>query len=371
VNIPRLQKFILIAIVIIAAQACAYVPSTRIRTINKFQDKLYVGTEDGYIKVLDPETGELIDKVTFPEFTHGNYFEVIQSKKRLIIRVKQKFYSLKTYPVYLIEDENRLVKIATVPNSFITTGADSSYYYAFDIKHRQKNLLILYRYDLERKQSQDFHLDNNADFVIMDVLESGDDKWYACLRNQVAEDAQVPTLIGKLFILRGHKENDDYELFEITDNTYKNVQITGDENYIWIYATRENSAIEVVRFSKNEKSFKLINTRAKGDPLKDFNPAVYLQDIAAYYPSYRVFYSDADYIWIGMDIRRRNPVISGKYIPYLIRFSKKDLSHERFLLKPTGPEAVKRIMKTPVDYIIFPFRVVILGFIFYFIGTPT
>jgi hypothetical protein len=232
------------------------------------------------------------------------------------------------------------------------------------------------RFDRTLRAQRPDHFDENRSLVVVGILEDAGSYWYVCLERRVVPPVtSLKEMSGRLVLVRRSKDTKEFRQFDASADVVRNVQAVTDEGAVWIFATaepvKERQVVEprIIRFSKADQTF---TTHAMQKALIPFPHEGALKDSGVLWAmagdkivrvatadmsltttalpkQFRTttnmnrapaLYSTADDLIIGAydQTARTHSGTADFPMPYVLRYSKADLTYEAIRVRPTRGE---------------------------------
>jgi hypothetical protein len=382
----------LLFILFVTLSACSRVPYANIISINQPQNLLYITArsddkDGGYVKVFDPNTYALKDKISIKDAGSPDIAGVFQDKDGLIAVVRDG--RSKAY-LYRLEEGRPIYRLGSIsPYAALFSGADQDYFYAISTADKKAQGIAIsgMRYDKTLRGQKLNHFTENPNLVVVGVSEDSDSYWYVCLERRVVPAFSSISELGGRMVLAGRsKDKKEYRQFEYAADTLRSVNSTADAGNVWIFATADvkddkgyHAESKVIRFDKSEQKFTTNNLPMFVVPFPHQQLAResdYVWTIGSDNRIIRI--SKKDYSYVATALPRHLRIFSGKQrtralfstedilligaydinnrtykgaedfpTPSLLIYSKSDMHYEQIPVKPTTWEAVKTGVANP------------------------
>ncbi len=376
----------LLFILFVTLSACSPVPYANIMSINQSQNLLYITArsddkDGGYIKVFDPNTYAVKDKITINDAGSPDIAGVFQENDGIIAVVRDG--RSKAY-LYRLEEGKPIYKLGIIsPAATLFSGADQDFFYAISTADKKARGIYIsgMRYDKTLKGQRPNHFSENPNLVVIGVSEDNDSYWYVCLeRSVVPAFSSISELSGRMVLAQKTKEKKEYRQFEYAQDTLRSVYSTADAGNIWIFATVDvkddkgyHAENKIIKFVKSELKFATDSLPMFVVPFPHQRldrESDYLWTIG--YDNRIIRISKKDYSYVSTALPRHLRMYSGRQrtralfstddillvgaydfdnrtykgaeefpTPYMLKFSKSDMRYEQIPVKPTTWEAVK------------------------------
>jgi hypothetical protein len=382
----------LLLILFAALSACSHVPYANITSINQSQNLLYItATSDdkggGYIKVFDPDTYAVKDKITITDAGSSEIAGVFQDKDGLIAVVRDG--RSKAY-LYRLEEGRPIYKLGIIsPSASLFSGADQDFFYAISSADKKAQGIYIsgIRYDKTGKGQLLNHFSENPNLVIIGLSEDNDAYWYVCLvRSVVAAYSSISELSGRIVLAKKSKDKKEFRQFEYGADVLRAVYSTADTANIWIIATVDvrddkgyHAENKIIKFEKSDQKYTTNGLPIFVIPFPHQRLARetdYLWTIG--YDNRIVRISKKDYSYVATALPKNLRMYSGRQrtralfstddsllvgaydfvnrtykgaeefpTPFLLKFSKSDMHVEQIPMKPTTGEALTAGVLSP------------------------
>ena len=374
-KVQGILKKLLILILAICF-GCAYVPSTKVDTIYKKGNTLYIATSDGAIKTFDAQSHKLTDRIEFPDMKYGRQYyaprvtKIFEDNNRIYLQVHQGNQN----KIYILSNGEALREVASLESPMVLTvdGKDDNYYY---INMTSNKTFRGFRLDKSFRTQSEGHFDNLNDLMLIDSSEDHDYYWYACIhKNEIEFNVKrTPEVLVQLTLIARKKSTVDSKLVELGQVGTDKLYIVDGGEALWIFSGKK-----LFRVLKDNMSYKLIDMPVPLVPVSDTatdnstyiwamnnkfgseeslifrinkttadivpTPVYFDKTIRIpTFPFERRFCADDNYLWLYSEISKTPGAPSGNFSPYLLQISKNNFTSSPLLIKPTIGEAISTV----------------------------
>jgi hypothetical protein len=384
-------------------------PSIKITHITSLPESIVIVTDDGIIKLFDPQTHELKKRLQFPETTYkkGHYkpsiTNAIHDKNTLFIQTNQYFAEAK---IFRLNQDGSIEKLISLPMNSRLITSDSDYYYFIESQSiaDTDNTKITYltnsfKYDKNFKIKTDNHFESYPDLVIVDYFEDDVYSWYVlCKAKNIKPAGQdIGNYYFKGEILIISKEKNTARIKEIIlhndDLDWIQLPVNSDKNNIWFFTrvglnysdtklTRlDKESGEIASRIYNERLFPIVNNESeiKSDYFgaidnnfglnvntlylinkKNLNITAHNIDLPSDITKIHrrsgsfgslASYADEKYFYIGL-LKHKD------LTPYLLKISRDDMSYEISQVTQTLGESISMFTTGIFNIITSPLRII-------------
>jgi len=378
--------------------ACTHIPSTTATQMGRFDNSLYVvlttarGNAVPFIRLYDIDKNKWGKKITIPDSDETVANKMISNEDLVYLQRHGDWQH--NGVIYGIDKKSVFHKVIEIGNFESLSGMDDENYFVTEMKYlkdpnnKTNNWLFKgAKYNRKTKTRSEYHFDNNRDLIVTDTWEDDHSYWYACFRGGLPQKYNIPQ--GVLVLVSKSKLNGKLDSYEFDGgNWIFKATIIGDKDWLWVFREARDiphNKPSFAKFSKKDKTFVSASIKANvswpitnADNITNDN---YLWFIDPSFNStgkstiFRVNKETSDSISIDlpMEIRITGTAIvdnefvwldayklksyapSGNTVPYLIKFSKKDLGYDVIYVKPTMSDSIKTIFENFFSWLLLPF----------------
>lgn len=383
----RILRSLLLLSGLFVSSSCTTVPFANLVSVCDTGDALAVTATSAdkggaYVKIIDPRSFSVRQKIPVGRKGGGDVVAVLPDGRDLFVATREGKGAATLYHVTPGAGAPMPAQKVGSLGAFtaVVVGRDADFLYVISTADRKDRGVLPQgmRFDRTLRMQRPDHFDENRSLVVVGILEDAGFDWYVCLERRVVPSVtSLKEMSGRLVVVRRSRDTKEFRQFDAPADIVRNVHAVTDANAIWIFATADpvkdvRQAIEprIIRFSKADLTF---TTQAMQKALVPFPHEGVLKDSGVLWAlagdrivrvatgdmsltatalpkRFRtttnmnrvpVLYSTADELLIGA-YDQTEKTLSGTAdfpMPYLLRYSKADLTYEAIKVKPTSGEA--------------------------------
>jgi hypothetical protein len=375
--------------VVFASAACTTVPFANIVSVRDSQDALSVTATSAdkrsvYVKIIDPRSYAVRQKIPIGRSGIGDVVAVLPDGPDLFVVTREGKGAATLYHVTPgVEVPMPAQKVGSLgAHTAAVVGMDADFLYVISTADRKDRGVLPQgmRFDRTLRAQRPDHFDENRSLVVVGIFEDAAYHWYVCVERRVVPAVtSLKELSGRLVLVRRSKDTKEFRQFDAPPDVVRNVQAVTNESALWIFATADpvkdvRQVVEprIIKFSKADQTF---TTHAMQKALIPFPHEGALKDSGVLWAmagdkivrlatgdmsltptalpkKFRTttnmnrvpaLYSTADDLIIGAyDQTAKTQSGTADFpVPYILRYSKADLTYEAIEVKPTRGEAFR------------------------------